>query len=212
MISNRSSFRIVVSIFVLLAVGGFAHQSNSDILVQAAPALASAIPDANGVFNEDFVWEGNHGATIIKDGGATKFSTVWWNEDAWDNRSDTGWNGASAEGGNEHIDIHRSVDDLGSGEKNNLNVVGGDGSPGVGIMHLDFEGSTTARLRNPMIISQERPGIVEFRTSNFVTTGHWWEIAIAPANEIVTGGEFTAIPAQTGGDDFSGKGGPGHRP
>ncbi|MCH7523228.1 MAG: hypothetical protein IH920_05610 [Chloroflexi bacterium] len=51
---------------------------------------------------------------------------------------------------------------------------GGDGSPGVGIMHIDFEGSTSARMRNPMIISAERPGIVEFRTSNLMTTGHWW--------------------------------------
>ena len=181
-ISNRSLIRIGVSIFVLLTVGGLAHQSNSDISVQAAPGLASATPDANGVFHEDFVWEGNHGATVIKDGGATKFSTVWWNEDAWDVRQDTGWNSISdngcrddpcppGENGGDHVDIHRSVDDLGSAVKDNSYVVGGDGSTGVGIMHLDFEGAVTSRLRNPMIISQERPGIVEFRTTNFVTTG-----------------------------------------
>ncbi|MCH9009114.1 MAG: hypothetical protein IIC21_00635, partial [Chloroflexi bacterium] len=67
MISNRSLFRIVVSIFVLLALGGLAHQSDSGITAQAAPALASTAPDENGVFHEDFVWEGNHAATVIKD-------------------------------------------------------------------------------------------------------------------------------------------------
>ena len=196
-ISNRSLFRIVVSIFVLLALGGLAHQSESELTVQAAPALASTAPDENGVFHEDFVWEGNHAATVIKDGGSTKFSTVWWNEDAWDVRSDTSHNGLAIVSGSgaEHQDIHPSVDNLGLGDTDVKYVVGGDGSPGVGIMHIDFEGSTSARMRNPMIISAERPGIVEFRTSNLMTTGHWWEIAITPADGTIVAGEFTAVPA-----------------
>ena len=212
-ISNRSLFRIFVSIFVLLAVGGHAHQSNSEFTVRAAPALASTVPDENGIFHEDFVWEGNHAATVIKDGGATKFSTVWWNEDAWDVRSDTSHNALIPGGegsGTEHQDIHPSSDNLGLGDTDFKYVVGGDGGPGVGIMHVDFEGTTSARMRNPMIISAERPGIVEFRTSNLMTTGHWWEVAITPADGTIVAGEFTAIPAVN--DEFSNKGGPGHRP
>jgi len=140
---------------------------------------------------------------------------VWWNEDNWDVRTDTAYNSVIADGGSEHTDIHRSVPDLNSGVQDNAYVVGGDGSPGVGIMHLDFEAISSARLRNPMLISVDQPGVVEFRTTNFVTTGHWWELAITPAgpNDIIAGGEATAVPAPgDGAAGFANNPGPGSRP
>ncbi len=171
----------------------------------APQTVAEAASPVTREFVENFVWQGNHGSTV--NGGAG--TTVWWNENSWDARTDTSFNGAVAEGGNDHIDIHKSVDDLGSGVvQNNQYVVGGDGSAGVGVMHVHFESVANSRLRNPMLISDERPGVVEFRTSNFVTTGHWWEVVITPT-DIVTPGEFTAVPSPD--DPFGAHPGAGHR-
>lgn len=156
-------------------------------------------------FIEQFVFTGDH-AAIIKGGTAT---TVWWDTNKWDARADTAHNAAASKGKGHHIDIHGSASSLENGTQINRFVIGGDGGSGVGVMHTDFESIVSARLRNPMLISANNPGVVEFRTSNFVTTGHWWEIAIAPTN-IVTGAEFTVIPST--GDKFIGNPGSGHRP
>lgn len=162
-------------------------------------------------FVEPFTWQGDHGAII---GGGTS-NTVWWNAHNWDTRGDTANNafdgGPKGGQGGDHIDIHVGSSDLTDGKRlNNKYVIGGDGGPGVGTMHLDMETVSSARLRNPMLISSGSPGIVEFRAPTSLTSGHWWEIAIAPANKPVTGAEFTAAPSTS--DDIDGQPGPGHRP
>lgn len=171
-------------------------------LINGKPKNAVSSPIKK--FAESFIFKGDHSA-VIKDGTAT---TVWWNADSWDVRADTSNNAISSKGKGHHVDIHASNSDLTSGAQANKLSIGGDGSQGVGVMHVDFESIVSARLRNPLLISKE-PGVIEFRASNFVTTAHWWEIAIAPAN-IVTGAEFTSIPSSK--THFDGNPGPGHVP
>ncbi len=165
---------------------------------------------AGGVFEERFVFRGAHEATR-DDADAT---TVHWDADAWSVRADTSHNNLYVLGSRGHwIGVHPGFAAPGDGGKDLRSVPGGDGGPGVGIMHLDFETIASARLRNPMAISAERPGIVEFRTTRVVTTGHWWELAVTPAAD-VTGGEFTAVPV-AGTDrsvQFAGHPGSGHAP
>ncbi|GEM_PF-1946664 len=157
-------------------------------------------------FHDEFRWLGRHAATIA-DGHGT---TVWWNEDAWDVRTDSDSNAVSAQGNGNHVDIHRANQDGSSGVRlNSTYTLGGDGSSGVGVMHVDFEGVMSARLRDPMLIAAASPGVVEFMAPKFVTTGHWWELAITPT-DIVTGGEFTAVPSPA--DKFEGNPGSGNSP
>jgi hypothetical protein len=164
---------------------------------------------SGGRFAEPFTWRGEHLA--VTPGGAT---TVAWNADVWDARNDTGHKALLSAGNEPHggdsLDVRRASSDPKSGQpQDGRFAVGGDGSAGVGIMHLNFEAMVSARLRNPMVITATRPGVVRFKTSNFVTTGHWWEVALTPT-ETVTGAEFTAVPDTE--DTFFGNPGAGHRP
>jgi hypothetical protein len=153
-------------------------------------------------FEEPFAWSGDHAVTM-----ATSGTTTRWNIDMWDVRGDTSYNAASylmtqvQQEKGFHADVHKAASaDMTSGAVNDaVHVAGGDGSRGLGTMHLDFEGIVSARLRNPLLIaSEERPGIVRFRQTRFVTTGHWWEVAITPASR-VTAGEWTSVPALNAG-------------
>lgn len=137
--------------------------------------------------------------------GAPAFgSATWWDQDAWDVRTDT-------------YDIAVTPNDEGGTWGGHYVAVL---KRGVGTMHLDFQGIASARLRTPMLISSGRSGVVRFRAPLFATTGHWWEVAITPADQ-PTPGEFTAVPARqspeglnnplTGRDDDGSTNGPGHR-
>jgi hypothetical protein len=92
-----------------------------------------------------------------------------------------------------HTDIHRALSaDPDDARIDNRDVVGGDGSPGVGIMHTDFQGIVSARLRNGCsshrrVRRSSRSGL------RFQTTAHWWEIAITPTTRVV-GAEYTSVP------------------
>lgn len=155
-------------------------------------ALLAAAPAGAQDFIESFTWSGRHAATI--NGGA--HTSVWWNEDNWDVRVDTG---RILHGGERQATaVYGGHADPVDGRRNDRSAVGGDGGPGVGVMTLPNEGSMSARLRNPMQISAGTPGVVEFRAPRFNTTGHWWEVSITPANGTLIAGELTAMPSSPG--------------
>lgn len=162
------------------------------LLALVACALNVASADAR-TFREDFKGAGDRAFA-----GAT-----WWDQDAWDVRSDT-------------YSAAVTPDDESAKWRGQYSAV----IKGRGVMHLDFQGISSARLRNPLQISQKRPGVVSFRAPLFVTMGHWWEVAITPTRQ-PTPGEYTAVPSRqhpeglnnpvTGLDDDGSTNGPGHR-
>jgi hypothetical protein len=188
-----------------------------------AGSTSAGLCHADGTFTEPFTWYGDHAATI-KNGAST---TVWWNSDRWDIQGDTAYIAVSPNtdtpppgGFFYHADVHKaaSANPVDGREDNSQYAVGGtDGVPGVAAMRLDHQSIVSARLRNPMLISATKPGVVSFYASRFVTTGHWWEVAITPTTT-VSSGVFTAIPSVSDPLPSPVKGsnvgtnGPGHRP
>ena len=120
----------------------------------------------------------------------------------WDARGDTSFPAITPPATGYHVDVHKALtaDPADGREDNTVYVVGGDGSPGVAAMRMDFQGIASARLRNPMLISAAQPGVVSFWTTRFLTTAHWWEIAITPT-ATVAGAEQTAVPTPDDGLD-----------
>jgi hypothetical protein len=150
-------------------------------------------------FFEPFTWLGEHASTINHQGDPDHAgTTVWWNEDHWDIVGDSSWNAVALLDGvtGYHVDIHKSAtsDPHDGEEENHAMIVGGDGSRGVAAMRLDYEGISAARLRNPMLVSATTPGVVEFYAPKFVTSGHWWEIALTPTTGSVISGQNTTLP------------------
>lgn len=189
------------------------------LLAATSAAFAGDVVEIDGVyrFREDFAWQGNHAARV--NGGSG--STVWWDEASWDTRGDSSFTAVMPMAGGAmtnrfHIDIHKaaSSDPRDGRVDNSSPVVGGDGSAGVGIMHLDFQDIVSARLRNPLLIG-DGGATLRFHAPAFNTSGHWWEIAITPADRMIAG-EYTGVPGQDpyGLPDGSGGGsvGPGHGP
>ena len=191
------------------------------LLLASAPLVAGQVTDtALGLeFHETFAFSGNHAATIA--GG--KASTVWWDEATWDVRGDSNFISVTPQGAGItnrfHVDIHRSpsADPRDGRLDNSVLALGGDGGPGVGVMHLDYQDILDARLRNPLLITPTQPARVSFYASSFNTSGHWWEVAITPADRII-GGEHSGVPGQgdAGLIEPFGNGnrqpGPGHDP
>jgi hypothetical protein len=236
--ASTTSFRVlgIASLPLILAFalaggcgGDDTSTSNANNPDGSAGGDGSGNPDnvANGVFTEKFFWGGVHAATVNKGAG----TTVWWNADAWDVRGDTDLLSTDIENNQTtgyYTDIPKaaSADPHDPTQQNDVYTVGGDGSPGIGIMRVDEQGISSARLRNPMLIAEDKPGVVTFYASRFVTTGHWWEIVITPAEKII-GAEMSSVPgdgdncvvkSQCGdglhgpSDDSDNTAGPGHRP
>lgn len=193
------------------------------LLVACVPsARAGHVVTENGryKFIENFAWTGNHAATI---GSApNQATTVWLDESSWDARGDTAYisitpltDDGVALTNKFHVDIHKAAaaDPRNGVLSNTSYTIGGDGSPGIGIMHLDYQDIVSARLRNPMLIDAAQPGVVRFYAPIFNTTGHWIEVALTPANQLF-GGEHTSVPSVNSGlptsTGASAQPGPGH--
>ncbi len=170
--------------------------------VSATVPLPPPPPTGSSTFTDPMLWSGVHAATMSTGG-----TTVWWNADVWDARGDAAYNAVGylntlvQQEKGFHLDVHKadSTYPASAMPDNVTYAVGGDGSQGLGTMHLDFEDILSARLRNPMLIASEtQPGVVTFTQTRFVTTGHWWEVAITPADR-VTAGEWTSVPAANAG-------------
>jgi hypothetical protein len=162
-------------------------------------ALLVAASDASAFrFVEDFPWSGEH-AFFVGGGEA-----VWWNANAWEVRNGTQYEEIESNtpllpytGKFAAVMKARTARRTDGRVSNTVPTPGGDGSAGAGVMHIDFQGIASARLRNPMRIPQTATGAatVTFYAPKFVTTGHWWEVAITPTQQ-TTAADFTAVPGR----------------
>lgn len=205
--------------------GGSSPVSSSTVRTdRASQAVALAAGVTSNTFHEDFRFRGDH-AFITGAGG----DAVWWDQNVWDVRNDTANEAIEriSESGRYQGNYTAIMKAKSPSNKESSAVVNsgtsskGDGSPGVGLMQVDFQGIESARLRNPMLIGAGHTATVAFWAPLFVTTGHWWEIAITPTDQPY-GGEYSAVPARqipealndptdgssTGGGNTNG---PGHR-
>lgn len=138
-------------------------------------------------FEEDFRWQGLHASTLAAG------STVWWSPADWDARSRTSYLAYSQ--GGFSIDIHRTNSDLKSiGLADDLLRIGGDGTPGVGIMHVEDFGTLSARLRNPGLVRAGEALVIDFQSNAVNSIGDFWEIVLTPAGR-VDGAEFASHAA-----------------
>ena len=193
--SRTNVARLVLTLTFVgpLAAGCGGGSGSSDASGLQTAAAAAAV--SGNTFHDGFAMHGAHAFG----------NAVWWDQDSWDVRNDTA---------NEAVQpISESDPYVG-----NYTAIT---KPGYGAMRVDFQGAESARLRNPMLISAGHPATVSFKAPLFVTTGHWWEVAITPTDKPYAA-EYTAIPARqnpeslndpvTGSPTTGGTtNGPGHR-
>lgn len=155
--------------------------------------LLHAAVSAPHVSRETFPFFGNHAATAA----SGRFTTVWLDEDMWDARVSHSNTHNKYMG--HHIDIHSSArahTPVDGALANNIAVRGGvRGAPGAMVMHMDFQGIVSARLRNALLLpmtEDDTAAHIEFYAPRVVTTGHWWEVAFT---RDIVGAEHTAIPS-----------------
>lgn len=207
----------------------------------AGTTMDVPVPPTSGTFTDDFTWSGTHAAVI--NGG--KGTAVWLNADAWDITGDThaiavmgeysntpskNASGLTTDTNSGHYAyVQKAADGCdGSGTAPCSGVTddtvltpGGDKSPGIAVLGIDEEDIVGARLRTPIAISESDPGVIRLRAPRFVSLGHWWELALTPADRVI-GAENTVVESQGEQDGLGevgesanqpGKGaGPGHDP
>jgi hypothetical protein len=198
-------------------------------------------PPTAGMFTDDFTWSGTH-AAVINGGQGT---AVWLNANNWDVTGDThaitvmgeysntptkNASGLTTDTNSGHyVYVQKAADGCDAagtapcsgGTDDTVLTPGGDGSPGVAVIGVDEQDIVGARLRSPIAISESDPGIIRLRAPRFVGLGHWWELALTPADRVI-GAENTVVESQGEQDGLGdvgtdanqpGKGaGPGHDP
>lgn len=150
-------------------------------------------------FFESFSWKGPHAAFLVEAAtGRTSGNTVFWNPDVWDTRAGLE---VGARDSLSTIDVRRGLDDPTNGRPlmgTSFVDFPASGGSGVGFMHFLERGVSTARLRNPGLLSSDRPLVVTFYANAFVTAGHWWEVLITPSSPAVSA-DVTAEAFEGGG-------------
>jgi hypothetical protein len=166
---------------------------------------------ATGTFTDDFKWSGTHAAVV----GGGKGTTVFMNASQWDVTGDT-----------HAIAVMGEWSNTTTPNQAGLGLTNTNSGHAVTIHHAAHPcdrastGPCDGTVDDATLVSggDGSPGV---RAPRFVTLGHWWELALTPADRVI-GAENTVVESQGQGDGLGdpggkpnspGKGaGPGHDP